>query len=435
MQRRPILWLVSSSLLAASLSCLSPSPGASPGPAGGAAGTGAPATMRPPSAGAGGSSAPTGSGGSGGSAGAAGSGGGSAGSAGGSAGAVGGSGGSIGGSGGGAVAPPPAPADAGGSPDGAPADAIVVGPPPPAPREFRKPGLVVYWGQNSYSNRATSPMQYETDLFTTCQNNPHYEMVVLAFVNRFIVPVDMTSTPMVNFSRHCNNKYAFAQCDQIGRGINECQRRGIKVILSLGGASGAYGFTSDENARQFAQSTWDIFLNGQSTYRPFRTAVLDGVDLDIEGGSTTGYTAYVRRLRELMNTDRSRRYYITAAPQCPFPDAHLGPAPGRPLGDAANLFDLLFVQFYNNFCGGFNPDLFVQAFNQWSQVGPPVVVGLPAGVGAGNTFVDRGQLPGLLGRVKNNPAFGGVMLWDASFDQNSAAGGQSFSAFVKAQLP
>lgn len=46
---------------------------------------------------------------------------------------------------------------------------------------------------------------------------------------------------------------------------------------------------------------------------------MDGIDLDIEGGTYTGYTAFVKELRRLMNTG-TKKYTIGAAPQCPFPD-------------------------------------------------------------------------------------------------------------------
>src|SRR5207253_10880397 len=129
------------------------------------------------------------------------------------------------------------------------------------------------------------------------------------------------------------------------------------------GASGGYGFTSDAQAETFAQTVWQSFMNGSSAVRPFGSAVIDGVDLDIEGGSTVGYGAFARKLRTLSAADRSRRWYITAAPQCPTPDAFLGPAAGRALGDSPQSFDYLFVQFYNNFCGYQDPAAFMTSFN------------------------------------------------------------------------
>lgn len=85
--------------------------------------------------------------------------------------------------------------------------------------------------------------------------------------------------------------------------------------------------------------------------------ILHSVDLDIEGGLPTFYSDFVNRLRTHMNNSKKKcvsyhcevkviivdngihRYYITAAPQCPFPDANIGEAiDGAP-------FDAVYVQF------------------------------------------------------------------------------------------
>lgn len=52
---------------------------------------------------------------------------------------------------------------------------------------------------------------------------------------------------------------------------------------------------------------------------------MDGVDLDIEKGRHKYYPDFVREMRRLMNIDPSKQYFITAAPQCPFPDKWMGP--------------------------------------------------------------------------------------------------------------
>jgi chitinase len=65
----------------------------------------------------------------------------------------------------------------------------------------------------------------------------------------------------------------------------------------LGGATGAATFTSDTQAQQFADLIWNLVLGGSSSTRPFGDAVLDGVDLDIEGGGSTGYVAFISRIR------------------------------------------------------------------------------------------------------------------------------------------
>ena len=72
--------------------------------------------------------------------------------------------------------------------------------------------------------------------------------------------------------------------------------------------------------------------------------------MDIEGGSHIGYTQFVRTLRACMDADQSKKYIIAAAPQCPFPDHYLGPAPGKAFGDVPEMFDEIYIQFYNNYC-------------------------------------------------------------------------------------
>ena len=52
---------------------------------------------------------------------------------------------------------------------------------------------------------------------------------------------------------------------------------------------------------------------------------MDGIDLDIEGGSGLYYPEFIRKLRTLMDNDPSKSYLITGAPQCPYPDHYLGP--------------------------------------------------------------------------------------------------------------
>jgi chitinase len=126
--------------------------------------------------------------------------------------------------------------------------------------------------------------------------------------------------------------------------IKTCQAAGKKILLSLGGAAGSYGFTSDTQAQTFADTLWNLFGGGTSSTRPFDDAIVDGFDLDIEGGSTTGYTAFVNRMRSHYASDTGKSYYIAAAPQCPLPDAYL-----NTVLTTAHV-DFIFVQFYNNYC-------------------------------------------------------------------------------------
>lgn len=69
-------------------------------------------------------------------------------------------------------------------------------------------------------------------------------------------------------------------CPRTGEGVKMCQSKGKAVILSLGGAAGAYGFSDDAEAKDFAHTIWNLFLGGSSGTRPLDDAILDGVDLE-----------------------------------------------------------------------------------------------------------------------------------------------------------
>ncbi len=291
-------------------------------------------------------------------------------------------------------------------------------------------GIVVYWGQNGYGGAHPDDMaSWEPRLADVCAV-PHYDVVVLAFMTSFISGRN-GGLPETNFSFHCETpidaEHPFLlRCEEIEADIAACHAAGKKVVLSMGGASGAYGFTSDAEAEAFADTVWDMFLGGDGELRPFGDQSLDGVDLDIEGGGPAGYAAFARSLRGIMD-GAGGDWLITAAPQCPFPDAHLGPAPGSALADAADAFDYLFVQFYNNFCSGNSGAPFQETYAQWSGLlasgGPRIVVGLPATPEAAPAggYVDPAALPALVDSVRDDPAFAGLMLWDVSFDRNSGA--------------
>lgn len=115
---------------------------------------------------------------------------------------------------------------------------------------------------------------------------------------------------------------ALTNCQKLASDIKHCQRKGVLVTLSIGGALGNSSL-NDSNAREFAETVWDLFLGGCSDTRPFGSAVLDGwvlitpgvpalghecrsillrsvvyrIDLDIENGSPTGYTTFIEKIR------------------------------------------------------------------------------------------------------------------------------------------
>ncbi|KAI9296310.1 glycoside hydrolase [Neoconidiobolus thromboides FSU 785] len=288
--------------------------------------------------------------------------------------------------------------------------------------------LVLYWGQNSYGathgndGNAQKPLKYYCD-------QPGVSLVNLSFMHVF----NGKNTPLINLSSACETTFPgtdLLTCPAIGADIKYCQSKGVAVLMSLGGAAGSYGFGSDADGKNFARQIWDSLFKGTTTNRPFGDAVLDGVDLDIEGGSSTGYTAFINELRGLYASDPSKKYYIAAAPQCPFPDGYLGPV----LNSA--WFDMVFIQFYNNYCG-LNAQFNYADWDNWAKntavnKNVKLYVGLPGGqTGANNGYVDAGTISSKVSQVRSQyPNFGGLMFWDASQVYNNGSFGQSVASFL-----
>lgn len=311
---------------------------------------------------------------------------------------------------------------------------------------------MAYWGQNSAGNKF--PNNPEKELKDVCAKRK-YDVIVIGFVVTFFGTNNKDKMPEVNFSRHCwepaspqhPNLY---RCPNIEKGIKACQEMGKKVLISLGGATGHNDLT-DEQAKVLAKNLWDLFLGGKerSVIRPFGSAILDGIDLDIEDAMSGGYAQLVKSLRDL--EDGTKKYLITGAPQCPYPDASLGPSPGTALGDQGAQFDHVYVQFYNNFCHTGDKAQFYPNVDKWLQYassattramvlkkraevfGPKIFVGIPSATGgAGDPKFYRTpqEVAAIYEELKDKPNFGGFMLWDASWDQQNVIEGKVYSDHI-----
>jgi chitinase len=67
--------------------------------------------------------------------------------------------------------------------------------------------------------------------------------------------------PSINLANTCNpsddkvfDGTALPNCDFLAADVKKCQAKGKLVTMSLGGAAGAYGFTSDDQGKQFADT-------------------------------------------------------------------------------------------------------------------------------------------------------------------------------------
>ncbi|KAJ2612502.1 Chitinase 2 [Coemansia sp. RSA 1804] len=261
-----------------------------------------------------------------------------------------------------------------------------------------------YYGQNSARNQKR--------LGEYCKDAIE-DVIVLAFMNGF-------PNILLNFANACETTFdgsSLLHCPNIAKDIKYCQSQGKIVVISMGGASGAYGFLDDSDASSFADTVWNMFFKGTASQRPFDDAVLDGIDLDIEGGSNNGYTAFISRLRSHYASDPSKRYYIASAPQCPFPDAYLGST----LNSA--WFDMVYVQFYNNYCGlnayptWFNYD----DWDNWAKTksvnkNVKIFIGAPGSPSAASFgYVDGSTLSNIYNDVRAKyTSLGGIMTWDVS---------------------
>lgn len=169
---------------------------------------------------------------------------------------------------------------------------------------------------------------------------------------------------------------------------------------------------------------WETFgpkQDGSKALRPFGDVSLDGFDFDFEA-HVEHMAPFANELRSLMNEDSSRQYFLTAAPQCPYPDQADKDILNGPVD-----IDAIWVQFYNNFCGvnNFNSDSSSSKYNfeewdNWAKTvsqnpNVKVLIGVPADTTAASTgYVPVDKLAEVIQYSKKFESFGGVMMWDAT---------------------
>ncbi|KAL1872428.1 Chitinase 2 [Diaporthe australafricana] len=281
--------------------------------------------------------------------------------------------------------------------------------------------VAVYWGQNSYG-QSTSQQR----LSAYCSNTD-IDIIFISFLTEI-------SSPVVNFANAGDNCTVFTgttllSCPQIEEDIQLCQASYNKTImLSVGGATYTEGgFNSPAAAVSAANNVWAMFgpvQSGSTVKRPFGTATVDGFDFDFES-STQNMAPFATQLRVLMDaatTAGGKPYYLSAAPQCPYPDV----ADNDMLNGGVS-FDFIQVQFYNNYCGvssfvvGANtqPSYNLDTWDNWAKTGSAnpkvkILVGIPANTGAGAGYTSGNTLQAALSYSQGFSSFGGVMMWDMS---------------------
>ncbi|EAU31232.1 hypothetical protein ATEG_08059 [Aspergillus terreus NIH2624] len=314
--------------------------------------------------------------------------------------------------------------------------------------------VVVYWGQNSFDGQGELAQQR---LSYYCDDE-NIDVIVLAFVMTINGQGGAPNYDFSTTSKQCKTFEGtnLKDCPEVGEDIKTCQSKGKTIILSIGGATYSEGgFQSDSDAKAGAELIWKTFGPSSGSkesshgilknkifhrphaytnstrhrgsadgevHRPFGDASVDGFDFDFEAG-TTHMLPFAQRLRELMDADTSRQYFLTAAPQCPYPDA----ADKDILAGDVSI-DAVWVQFYNNFCGvnsfqkgqddqkSFN----FKTWDNWAKTvssnkKAKVFLGVPANTKAASTgYVPASDLEPVIEYCKTFESFGGVMMWDVT---------------------
>lgn len=267
----------------------------------------------------------------------------------------------------------------------------------------------IYWGVKKDT----------VSLDTVCEDDS-YDIINLSFLSYFygVGQFPKLTIASLNGTSAAQDK-AGAKDLQDGTSlmpaIQKCQANGKLVLLSMGGAKDYADVTlnSDGQGEQMADMLWNLFLGGtkQPELRPFGSAILDGLDFDNESGKSTGYQAMATRLRSYFATDSNRRYYMTAAPQCPFPTDEGELSLFRGL-------DYISVQFYNNNVCNLGESGFMKSVQKWSDaIGDAklLIGGLASNADKDEGYIDAKAFGKLLDSIwaLNLKNYGGVMLWEA----------------------
>ena len=200
-------------------------------------------------------------------------------------------------------------------------------------------------------------------------------------------------------------------------------------MLSIGGATYTEGgFSSSSDAVTAADNIWAMFgpvQSGSTVNRPFGDAVVDGFDFDFES-STQNMAPFANELRSLMNQTMDaggKSYYLSAAPQCPYPDVA-----DNDMLDGTVYFDWIQIQFYNNYCGvnafvagdTTQPSYDFDTWDTWASTvsanrNVKILMGIPANTAAaGSGYTTGTTLEDAIEYSETFSSFGGVMMWDMS---------------------
>ncbi|KAJ3083147.1 Chitinase 1, partial [Physocladia obscura] len=301
--------------------------------------------------------------------------------------------------------------------------------------------LFGYYGQNAIANgvdimegtnsRNTSTSDYQRPLAYYCETGL-YDVMNLAFLNLFGGGKNTFTITFASFNvttpyggdytyngddTESNDDSVVEGYANIGIDIKKCQALGVKVMLSLGGDKvSAYTFVAGDGL-SYATLFYNMFLDGNSTVRPFGTGViLDGIEMDVEKNDdptvwNPEMITFLVNLKKL-----SPKSQVAVVPQCYLgttgEDQNVGTVIAN--ATAAASIDYLIIQYYNNpICSypfGFN-------YQTWKTLySGPLVIGLAgdwtSAISGG--FLDASALQTVYDLIKDDDQFTGFSVYDVS---------------------
>ncbi|KAJ9050482.1 Chitinase 2 [Entomophthora muscae] len=193
-----------------------------------------------------------------------------------------------------------------------------------------KTNLVVPWGQH-LSEKPLREYCHKQDIST------------LVISSLDLRPMSRKS-PLLNITHHCNTffngpRIDILHCPEVEEDIKYCQKQGKSVILSISSS-----VPTAHAAYRLATDIWNMFLGGQSSTRPFGSAILDGIDVPIKGDDEAlNHVHHLLRKLQVYFKHSKSPYFVTSTVECSYEfDSH------KALQKV--YFDGVFVKFYNSWC-------------------------------------------------------------------------------------
>jgi chitinase len=159
--------------------------------------------------------------------------------------------------------------------------------------------------------------------------------------------------------------------------------------------------------------------------------------VDNEDNNNKYYEVLGSTLRSLYSSANAKKFYLSAAPQCPNPDASDPTA-------LLLLCDFVWVQFYNNLPCSIGTSGFAASLQGWSSTlsssKARLYLGAPAWPDADETtYKQIGTAHGMEAVAQNVVKmglknFGGVMFWDGSEGLQNVVDGKDIIAWAKSGL-